>query len=50
MKTGTLTNIGQHDWVAVSLTANQACHRSREGALPEEARRCSCGLGNPGSD
>jgi hypothetical protein len=21
MKTGTLTNIGQHDWVAVSLTA-----------------------------
>src|SRR5438477_182937 len=24
MKTGTLTNVGQHDWVAVSLTANQA--------------------------
>ena len=24
MKTGTLTTVGQHDWVAVSLTANQA--------------------------
>jgi hypothetical protein len=24
MKTGTLTNVGQHDWIAASLTANQA--------------------------
>lgn len=35
MATGKLTNIGQHDWIAVSLTANQAYEFTIVGALAE---------------
>ena len=37
MATGTLTNIGQHDWIAVSLTANQAYEFTIVGAGAEIA-------------
>src|SRR5438270_4475621 len=37
MATGTLTNIGQKDWIAVSLTANQAYEFTIVGAGAEIA-------------
>jgi hypothetical protein len=35
MRTGKLTNIEQHDWIAVSLTANQAYEFTIVGASAE---------------